>query len=123
MYGRTGRLKWAQENPNELGLLQEGRPASLFRAGHPFNCRGARAAAKLPPGHPEGFIDGDGQHLPRCCQAINGQPYDAGRLFPDLDAGVRGMRFVEAVLSLGKANWVNVWRRARSDHHDSARVN
>jgi len=109
VYGRTGGLKWGQENPNELVYLQEGKPLTVFKPGHDFNLPAAREASKLPPGHPEGFIDAMGNLYRGVAKAINGQPVDPGA-YPGIDAGVRGMRFVEAVLksSRGGNVWVNV---------------
>ena len=109
VYGRTGALKWRQENPNELRFLQEGKPLSILTPGHAYNLPQARAATKLPPGHPEGFIDAMGNIYRGVAKAINGQPHDAGA-YPGIDAGVRGMRFVEAVLQSSRDGnvWVNV---------------
>ena len=106
VYGRTGALKWGQENPNALEYLQEGKPLSVYTPGHDYNVPQARAAGKLPPGHPEGFIDAMGNLYRGVAKAINGQTVDAGA-YPGIDAGVRGMRFVEAVLKSSRDG--NVW--------------
>jgi predicted dehydrogenase len=106
VYGRTGGLKWGQENPNELVYLQEGKPLTVFKPGHDFNLPAARQASKLPPGHPEGFIDAMGNLYRGVAKAIDGQPVDPGA-YPGIDAGVRGMRFVEAVLQSSRNG--NVW--------------
>ena len=97
VYGRTGALKWAQETPQRLEFLQEGKPSSVLTAGQPYNAPQARAASKLPPGHPEGFSDAMGNLYRGVARAINGEPVDSGD-FPGIAAGVRGMRFIEAVL-------------------------
>jgi predicted dehydrogenase len=106
VYGRTGGLKWAQENPNQLEFLQESAPLSVIKPGHAFNLPAAREATKLPPGHPEGFFDAMGNIYRGVAKAINGQAVDAGA-YPGIEAGVRGMRFVEAVLRSSKDG--NVW--------------
>jgi predicted dehydrogenase len=106
VYGRSGALKWGQENPNELVFLQEGKPLSILKPGHAYNLPQARQATKLPPGHPEGFIDAMGNIYRGVAQAVNGQSYDTGS-YPGIDAGVRGMRFVEAVLQSSRNG--NVW--------------
>jgi predicted dehydrogenase len=106
VYGRTGALKWAQEEPGVLHLLQEGRPATRMSAGYPFNSPNARAAAHLPPGHPEGFITAMSNIYRGVAQAVRGEPGDPGA-FPTLQDGVRGMRFVEAVLASVRGG--NVW--------------
>jgi predicted dehydrogenase len=106
VYGRTGGLKWEQENPNQLEFLQEGKPLTLIKPGYDFNLPQAREATKLPPGHPEGFFDAMGNIYRGVAKAINGLPVDAGA-YPDITAGVRGMRFVEAVLRSSRSG--NVW--------------
>jgi predicted dehydrogenase len=97
VYGRAGALKWAQEIPQRLEFLQEGKALSVLTAGQPYNAPPARAASKLPPGHPEGFSDAMGNLYRGVARAINGDPIDSGA-FPGIEAGVRGMRFIEAVL-------------------------
>jgi predicted dehydrogenase len=106
VYGRTGGLKWAQENPNQLQFLQEGKPLTVIKPGYEFNLPQAREATKMPPGHPEGFFDAMGNIYRGVAKAINGLPVDAGA-YPGIEAGVRGMRFVEAVLRSSRSG--NVW--------------
>jgi predicted dehydrogenase len=107
IYGRTGALKWAQETPQRLEFLQEDKPLSVLTAGQPYNAPQARAASKLPPGHPEGFTDAMGNLYRGVARAINGEPVDPGA-FPGIEDGVRGMRFIEAVLK--SASCGNQWR-------------
>ena len=116
VYGRTGALKWAQETPQRLEYLQEGKPLSVLTAGQSYNAPQARAASKLPPGHPEGFTDAMGNLYRGVARAINGEPFDPGA-FPSIDAGVRGMRFIDAVLKSASSGnqWRDVGLRSLSD--------
>ena len=116
VYGRTGALKWAQETPQRLEFLQEGKPLSVLTAGQPYTAPQARAASKLPPGHPEGFTDAMGNLYRGVARAINGEPFDPGA-FPSIDAGVRGMRFIDAVLKSASSGnqWRDVGLRSLSD--------
>jgi predicted dehydrogenase len=109
VYGRTGALKWAQEQPGRLEHLREGAPALTFTAGNAYNSPEARAAAKLPPGHPEGFTDAMGNIYRGVVRRIRGANTHPGE-FPGIEDGVRGMRFVEAVLrSSAEGNrWVDI---------------
>lgn len=106
VYGRTGALKWAQENPNRLTYLRENEPVSIFTPGHSFNAPAARKASKLPPGHPEGFIDAMGNIYRGVARAISGEGPDADE-FPSVEDGLRGMRFIEAVLKSARSG--NIW--------------
>ena len=78
----------------------------MIKPGHAFNLPEARAATKMPPGHPEGIFDAMGNIYRGVARAINGLPVDPGA-FPDIEAGVRGMRFVEAVLHSSRNG--NIW--------------
>jgi predicted dehydrogenase len=108
VYGRAGALKWAQEQPGRLEYLREGEPAATFTAGSSYNAPEARAAAKLPPGHPEGFIDAMGNIYRGVASRIRSGRMLAGE-FPGIEQGVRGMCFVEAVLRSAADNrWVDI---------------
>ena len=109
VYGRTGGLKWEQEEPNQLEFLQGDKPLVVFKPGHAFNLPLAREATKMPPGHPEGLIDAMGNIYKGVARAINGLPGNAGD-YPDISAGVRGMRFMEAALASAHTggSWIPV---------------
>jgi predicted dehydrogenase len=109
VYGRAGALKWAQEQPGRLEYLREGEPAATFSPGHAYNSPAARGASKLPPGHPEGLIDAMGNIYRGVVRRIRHSDSPPGE-FPGIDAGVRGMRFVEGVLRSAAADgrWVEI---------------
>jgi predicted dehydrogenase len=108
VYGRSGALKWAQEQPGRLEYLREGEPVATFTAGSSYNAPEARAAAKLPPGHPEGFIDAMGNIYRGVVRRIRSGHTQAGE-FPGIEQGVRGMCFVEAVLRSAADNrWTDI---------------
>ncbi|MFO1466746.1 MAG: Gfo/Idh/MocA family oxidoreductase [Steroidobacteraceae bacterium] len=109
VYGRRGALKWAQEEPNRLEFLEEGQPLRIIKPGYAFNQPAAQQATKLPPGHPEGFMDAMGNIYRGVAQAVNGESAEPGA-FPGIQDGVRGMRFVEAVLESSRTGnrWVAV---------------
>ena len=108
VYGRAGALKWTQEQPGRLEYLREGEPVATFTAGSSYNAPEARAAAKLPPGHPEGFIDAMGNIYRGVVRRIRSGDPQAGE-FPGIEQGVRGMCFVEAVLRSAADNrWIDI---------------
>ena len=109
IYGEKGGLKWAQENPNYLTYLQEGKPLQIIKPGHDFLSEFAQEAAKLPPGHPEGIFDSMGNIYHGVAKAIRGEEVKEGA-YPDITEGVRGMRFIEKVLESHKNGnvWVNL---------------
>lgn len=106
VYGQKAGLKWAQENPNYLYLLEDGQPLRVLKPGHSYNSDISLDGTKLPPGHPEGIFDSMGNIYKGVAKAIRKEPYDHGE-FPTIIDGARGMDFIEkAVESHQKGN---VW--------------
>lgn len=98
VYGTKGSLKWEQENPNYLYHLQEGEPMHVLKPGHEYNSEFAAISTKMAPGHPEGIFDSMANIYLGTAKAIRGEEYIDGA-FPTIRDGVRGMKFIEAVLA------------------------
>ncbi|MBT8303928.1 MAG: Gfo/Idh/MocA family oxidoreductase [Bacteroidia bacterium] len=109
IYGDKAGLKWQQENPNYLYLLEDGQPLRVLKPGHSYNSEISLDGTKLPPGHPEGIFDSMGNIYKGVAKAINNEPYDHGE-FPTIIDGARGVDFIEkAVESHQKGNvWVEL---------------
>ena len=77
-----------------------------------------RRATRLPMGHPEGFIEAFANLYRDFALALDarrrGEPIDQGELdFPTVRDGVRGMRFLEAVVESARTGaWVALERAA-----------
>ncbi|MEC7752459.1 MAG: Gfo/Idh/MocA family oxidoreductase [Bacteroidota bacterium] len=106
VYGTKASLKWEQENPNYLYFLQEGQPQQVLKPGHEYNGDLAKISTKMAPGHPEGIFDSMANIYLGTARAIRGEAYLEGA-FPTIRDGVRGMKFIEAVLA--SAGNGNVW--------------
>lgn len=109
VYGTKCALKWEQENPNYLYLLEEGKPMQTLKPGHAYNSALSLDGTKLPPGHPEGIFDAMGNIYRGVAKAIRGLNYLVGE-FPEMTDGVRGMNFIEKVIeSHDKGNiWIKL---------------
>lgn len=109
IYGEKAGLKWEQENPNYLYLLEDGQPLRVLKPGHDYNSKLSLEGSKMPPGHPEGIFDSMGNIYKGIAKAIKGESYNHGE-FPTMIDGVRGMNFIErTVESHKKGNvWVNI---------------
>ena len=109
IYGDKAGLKWEQENPNYLYLLQEGEPVRVLKPGHSYNSKFSLDGTKLPPGHPEGIFESMGNIYRGIARALKGEEYHPGE-FPSLRDGLRGMNFIEkAVDSHSQGNvWVKL---------------
>lgn len=109
IYGEKAGLKWEQENPNYLYLLEDGQPMRVLKPGHSYNSDLSLDGTKLPPGHPEGIFDSMGNIYKGVAKAINKQEYDPAE-FPTMRDGLRGMNFIEkAVESHQNGNiWIKI---------------
>ena len=109
VYGTKCALKWEQENPNYLYLLEEGKPMQTLKPGHAYNSALSLDGTKLPPGHPEGIFDAMGNIYRGVAKAIRDLNYLEGE-FPEMTDGVRGMNFIEKVIeSHDKGNiWIKL---------------
>ncbi|MCM4160643.1 Gfo/Idh/MocA family oxidoreductase [Antarcticibacterium flavum] len=109
IYGEKAGLKWEQENPNYLYLLEEGEPMRVLKPGHAYNSKLSLDGTKLPPGHPEGIFDSMGNIYKGVARAIRKEDYHPGE-FPTIHDGIRGMNFIEkAVESHRQGNiWVEI---------------
>ena len=101
VYGTKGALKWEQEDPNYLYHLQDDEPVRVLKPGHVYNGEFAKVSTKMAPGHPEGIFDSMANLYSGAARAIKGEDYIDGA-FPTIRDGVRGMKFIEAVLASDK---------------------
>ena len=114
VYGEKGGLVWRQERPDRLRLLFPDAPRQTLTRGSPWLSAAARHATRLPPGHPEGFIEAfanvyrsAGRVIGAALAGVEPDPLD--RDFPDQVDGARGMHFIECVLrSDARERWVGM---------------
>lgn len=95
IYGESGGLRWSQEEPNSLWLLQHDQPRQVVRAGAAQLSGAARAAGRTPPGHPEGYLEAFANLYCDVAAAVRGTP----AAVQGIDAAVRGMAFIETVVA------------------------
>ncbi|MDX1762238.1 MAG: gfo/Idh/MocA family oxidoreductase, partial [Christiangramia sp.] len=106
IYGDNGGLKWEQENPNYLYLMQEAKPLQIIKPGHDFLSEFSLEGTKLPPGHPEGIFDSMGNIYYGVAMAIKNKARYEGA-YPKLHDGLRGMNFIEKTVASHRNG--NVW--------------
>jgi predicted dehydrogenase len=109
VYGEKGGLSWNHERHTELALDWLHGPSQTLHAGSPYLTEAAQAAARLPAGHPEGFIEALANLYRDMAEAI-----DEGRASvdpaPGIEDGLRAMAFVERAVaaSRAEAGWVEL---------------
>ena len=103
VYGETGGIEWAQMEPNSLIVRWPDRPYEVRRTGAAGVSDASLAASRIPPGHPEGFLEAFALLYRNFAHAVSdaesGKKVDASSYdFPTVDDGVRGMQFIETVV-------------------------
>jgi predicted dehydrogenase len=114
VYGTKGGLEWIQADPNYLWYTPFGEPKRLItRGGAGANAAAARVT-RVPPGHPEGYLEGFANIYTEVARTIKakraGKKPDKDVQFPGIEDGVAGMAFIEACVKSSARNgkWVKV---------------
>ena len=114
VYGTKGGLEWVQADPNYLWYSPYGEPKRLItRGGAGANAAAARVT-RVPPGHPEGYLEGFANLYTEVARAIKakraGKKADKDVQFPGIEDGVAGMAFIEACVKSSAKNgkWTKV---------------
>jgi predicted dehydrogenase len=112
VYGTKAGISFDQEEPNELWFTPLGGAAERLTRGR---VSGASAihATRVPPGHPEGYLEAFAQLYKDAALQI--EALDEGRALPaesllltTVEDGVAGLRFIDAVLASSAAD--GQWR-------------
>lgn len=114
VYGEKGGLEWAQEHPNHLWHSPFGEPKRLITRNGAGAGEAAARMSRVPPGHPEGYLEGFANIYSEAAEAIvahrSGQQPDAAVTYPTILDGMRGMQFVDACVrsSARDAAWITL---------------
>ncbi len=110
VYGSGAGLEWQHGDANTLIYKPAGRPAEAWRTGQAYLSEAARAASRVPSGHPEGYVEAFANLYRAFVADVRrvalGQP--PVRDYPGVREGLRGMRFIEAAVASARAG--SVWR-------------
>ena len=108
IYGTKGGLDWGQEDPNHMLWSPLGQSTRIVTRGGPDSGAAAARVTRIPPGHPEGYLEGFANIYSEVAQAIKaaraGKKPPEGVHFPTVDDGVKGLAFIEAAVKSSKAN-------------------
>jgi len=103
--GERGMLDWRQEEPNALVHAPVDGPRRILTRNSPGLSEAARRACRLPPGHPEGFIEAFANLYLGVAADLRLRE-SAGRAatkeeadYPRIEDGVRGVRFIEKTIA------------------------
>ncbi len=120
VFGSKAGLEWAQEEPNVLRHTPA--RASLYgliTRASPAVGRDGAYATRVPPGHPEGWIEAFGQLYSDVAELIAARiegraPDPRATLVPTVEDGEEGMRFIEA--SVRSHSLGSVWTDLAGSH-------
>lgn len=109
VYGEKGGIEWHQKEPNTMLVKWLDQPMQVYRTANGYLGANAAAATRTPPAHPEGYLEAFANIYKNFASHIravlDGKTPDAVALdYPKIDDGVRGMAFIDAVVSSSKAN-------------------
>ena len=98
--GSKASVEWWYEHPNQLSYEIQGEPPRLLDRGMPYLYPSARVDDRVGGGHAEGYFDAWSNLYYRFAMAMEASDAgDSARLasvrFPDVHAGVQGVRWVE----------------------------
>jgi predicted dehydrogenase len=115
VHGSEGSLSWGQEDPNVLVHASASGPSRALRRGNDYLSESAQKATRIPPGHPEGYLEAFANVYLGVFEAI--RAHQAGvhlepleGQFPTVEDGARGVRFIERVVESGASDqkWIAV---------------
>ena len=118
IYGTKKSLEWHQEEPNFLNVRDADNPMQVWKRGNEYVSKMSDAAARgtrLPSGHPEAMLEAIANiynNFGDTIRAIhsNETPNELILDFPNVDDGVRGMKFIDAVIKNNSNNekWTSI---------------
>jgi predicted dehydrogenase len=115
IYGTEGGLEWHQEEPNYLYHRPAEEPEKVLKRGNEYLCEEAKRATRVPPGHPEAFIEAFANVYAGVTEAVRareeGREPDGKLPFPTVYDGARGVHFVEKTVE--SAGSERKWTKAR----------
>lgn len=108
VFGEKGGLCWEQSDNNTLTMMPLDAPVQKLRTGGPGTSEFSLANHRVPPGHPEGYLEAFANLYKNFAAHIRshaqGKPQDPLYDYPGIRDGVRGMKFIEAIVENNEGN-------------------
>ena len=115
VYAEKGAVLWKQEEPDTLKLYRYGEPRQTLTRAQGYLSDAANDSSRIPPGHPEGFLEAFATIYNGATRAIRAhldrsplatQEYD----FPTVYDGLRGMEFIKKAVESAESGstWVKM---------------
>ena len=111
IYGSKGTILWDQERCEEITLIREDGAARTIKRGYKAVTPAAAKYGRLPAGHTEGWLEAMGNlydSFTQCVAAKQAGTFTEDMIdYPTIDAGIQGLKYVEACLESNEKG--NVW--------------
>ena len=109
IYGEKGALHWTQENPNYARFSRVGKADQIITRGGAIQNENSYAPIRIPPGHPEGYLEGFAQIYSDAADIIlnHKNKSELLELLPGGDSGLQIMKFINA--SVNSSNNNSIW--------------
>lgn len=111
VYGTKGGIEWVQADPNYLWFTPFGEPKRLITRGGAGALPEAARVTRVPGGHPEGYLEGFANIYAEAARAlrsaIDHTPLDPAVVYPTVQDGLDGMKFIAAAVQ--SSNNGNIW--------------
>ncbi|MBU1338468.1 MAG: Gfo/Idh/MocA family oxidoreductase [Acidobacteria bacterium] len=112
IFGTRASVDWNQEQPNYCRMGFIDKPTEILSRGRDDLTPSAARYIRIPSGHPEGYYEAFANIYATFTGALAkkkaGEPLCASDLdFPDVDEGVRGVRYIEKCVESSKKG--SVW--------------
>lgn len=106
IFGETGGLRWASEQPNQLIYTPVGGRTQIIEKGEAGLCEDAQRLSRVAIAHPEGFPLAVANIYCDLADAIRGETRDG---LPNASDGLRSMAAVHAAVTSAKdgGDWVD----------------
>jgi predicted dehydrogenase len=107
--GSRASLEWWDERPNQLSFEIQGQPAQVLERGMAYLHDGALLDDRVGAGHAEGLFDAWSNLYYRFALAMDAadrRDTTQGLRYPDIHAGVEGVRWVERCVRSAEAGGV-----------------
>ena len=109
IYGEKGALHWSQENPNYARFSKIGTADQIITRGGVIQNKNSYAPIRIPPGHPEGYLEGFAQIYSDAADIIlnHKNKNELLALLPSGESGLHIMKFINASVNSSKNN--SIW--------------
>lgn len=112
IYGEKGALHWEQENPNFAKMSLDGKLDQVITRGGLIHQESSMANIRIPPGHPEGYLEGFAQIYSDAADIIQstGNAKELIKIVPNIEDGLHIMKFINATVKSSNLNseWITI---------------